>query len=239
MADPIDPAALAELRKCERTECLFKVPNAVTDLNQILQCMSNHLMAMHPAGQSDSGGRGAGKSSAAIPVLSEYSDEIAYAAWLARLERWQLACKITDKQMENRILEADTIVIGLSGAETKYELLVMIKDVMVKKKSIFLYRSELHKLTQHRSELPERFAARLCQAAPPCQLHSDSGTADYRQDLLSTIFILGLGDGYTKEKLFQLAPAEGKTTVEFNTLIKVVLKSRKQKRIVLNLAQPR
>ena len=129
--------------------------------------------------------------------------------------------------MENRILEAvpsqvaDTIVIGLTGAETKYELLVLLKDVMVKKKSIFLYRSDLHKLTQHRSELPERFAARIRQAAPPCQLHSDSGTADYSQDLLSTIFILGLADGYTKEKLFQLAPAAGKTTVEFNTLIKL------------------
>ena len=66
--------------------------------------------------------------------------------------------------MENRILEAvpsqvaDSIVIGLTGAETKYELLVLIKDVMVKKKSIFLYRSDLHKLTQQRSELPERFA---------------------------------------------------------------------------------
>ena len=52
MADPIDEAALAELRKCEKTECLFKVPNAVKDLSLILQCMTNHLMAMHPAGQS-------------------------------------------------------------------------------------------------------------------------------------------------------------------------------------------
>ncbi len=45
--------------------------------------------------------------------------------------------------MENRILEAvpsqvaDTIVIGLTGRETKYELLVLLKDVMVKKKSSF------------------------------------------------------------------------------------------------------
>ena len=225
---PADPAALAELRKCERLECTFKVPNVVTDLNHILQCMSNHLLAMHPVGQSEGGGGAAsGKSSAAIPVLSEDCDEIAYAAWLARFERWQLACRITDKQVENRILEAvpsqvaDTIVIGLSGAETKYELLVKIKDVMVKKKSIFLYRSDLHKLTQHCSELPERFAVRIRQAAPPCQLHSDSGTADYSQDLLSTIFILGLTDGYTKEKLFQLVPKENKTTVEFDTLGKL------------------
>ena len=139
---PIDPAALAGLRKCERLECTFTVPNAVTDLNNILQCMSNHLLAMHPVGQSDGGGGAAsGKSSAAIPVLQEDCDEIAYAAWLARFERWQIACRITDKQVENRILEAvpsqvaDTIVIGLSGAETKNELLVKIKDVMVKNKS--------------------------------------------------------------------------------------------------------
>ena len=56
MAAPIDEAALVELRKCEKTECLFKVPNAVKDLSLILQCMTNHLMAMHHAGQSDSGG---------------------------------------------------------------------------------------------------------------------------------------------------------------------------------------
>ena len=72
MAEPIDPAALAELRKCERVDCTFKVPNAVTDLNHILQCMSNHLLAMHPVGQSDTGGGGAaGKSSAVIPILSK------------------------------------------------------------------------------------------------------------------------------------------------------------------------
>ena len=53
---PIDEAAVVELRKCEKTECLFAVPNAVKDLGLILQCMTNHLMAMHPAGQSDSGG---------------------------------------------------------------------------------------------------------------------------------------------------------------------------------------
>ena len=88
---PADPAGLAELRKCERLECTFKVPNVVTDLNHILQCMSNHLLAMHPVGQSEGGGGAAsGKSSAAIPVLSEDCDEIAYAAWLARFERWQL-----------------------------------------------------------------------------------------------------------------------------------------------------
>ena len=81
MAAPIDEASLVELRKCDKTECLFTVPNAVKDLSLILQCMTNHLMAMHPAGQSDSGGggagkstaanlcSGAGKSSAAIPVL--------------------------------------------------------------------------------------------------------------------------------------------------------------------------
>ena len=74
MAEPIDPAALAELRKCERLEFTFKVPNAVTDLNHILQCMSNHLLAMHPVGLSDAGGGGvAGKSWPAIPVMARAS----------------------------------------------------------------------------------------------------------------------------------------------------------------------
>ena len=82
MADPIDEAALVELRKCEKADCLFTVPNAVKDLSLILQCMTNHLMAMHPAGQSVLGdGGGAGKSTAPIPVFSEESNEVSYAAW--------------------------------------------------------------------------------------------------------------------------------------------------------------
>ena len=223
-----DEAALVLLRACEKPECLFAVPNAVRDLNLILQCMTNHLMAMHAAGQGVAGeGAGAAKSSAVIPVLAEESDEVSYAAWLARLERWQAASRISDKQMENRILEAvpsqiaDSLVVGLRGDETKAELLALMKDVMVRKKSIFLYRAALHKLTQQRAELPERFAARIRQAAPPCQLLSDSGTANYSQDLLSTIFIMGLVDEYTRERCFQLVPEPGKTTVKFETLIKL------------------
>ena len=228
---PIDPAELAELRKCERVDCTFAVTNAIEDLKDILQCMSNHILSLHPvSGGSDGSGGGSSKSNAAIPMLQEDCDEIAWQAWLARFERWQAACKITDKQVENRILEAvpnqiaDTVVIGLNGHETKTDLMAKIKDQMVKKRSIFLYRSDLHKITQMRGELPERFAARIRQAAPPCQLLTDSGTADYAPDLMSTIFIIGLSDSYTKEKLFQLSPKEGKTTVEFSELVKVASK---------------
>ena len=49
---------------------------------------------------------------------------------------------------------------------------------------------------------------------------TDSGTADYGLDLMSTVFILGLSDSYTCEKLFQLQPKEGKTTVKFDVLIR-------------------
>ena len=71
-----------------------------------------------------------------------------------------------------------------------------------------------------RGELPERYAARIRQAAPPCQLMTDSGTADYGPDLMSSIFIIGLSDSYTKEKLFQLQPKKNKTTVEFDELVR-------------------
>ena len=53
------------------------------------------------------------------------------------------ACKITDKQVENRILEAipnqiaDQVVVGLVGNETKADLMAKIKDYMVKKRSVF------------------------------------------------------------------------------------------------------
>ena len=54
--------------------------------------------------------------------------EVKWSDLLARFERWQLSCKISDKAVENRILEAIPnrlaykICVGLNGAETKAEL---------------------------------------------------------------------------------------------------------------------
>ena len=145
MPGPIDPASMAAIRLCERPDCTFGVNNAIEELKDILQAMSNHILSMHPvSGSSDGGGGGAGaKSNAAIPALQEDCDEISWSAWCARFERWQLACKISDKQVENRILEAipnqiaDQVVVGLVGNETKADLMAKIKDYMVKKRSVF------------------------------------------------------------------------------------------------------
>ena len=164
-----DPADLAAIRLCERNDCTFSVYNALVEVKDILQAMTNHLLAVHPASGSSDGGEGArgSKSNAAIPALDEECSQIQYAAWVARFERCQLACKILDKQVENRILEAipnsvaDQIVVSLVGNEDKAALMERIKGVMVKKRSTFLYRSDFHKLTQNRGELPERFAARI------------------------------------------------------------------------------
>ena len=142
---PIDPASMAVIRLCERSDCNFVVNNAIEDLKDILQAMSNHILSMHPVvGSSDGGGwNGGAKSNAAIPALEEECDEIRWSAWCARFERWQLACKITDKQVENRILEAipnqiaDQVVVGLNGTETHADLIAKIKDYMVKKRSVF------------------------------------------------------------------------------------------------------
>ena len=51
-------AELAALRKCERDDCEFKVPNGVTDLKDILMAMANHLAAIHPASGGSEGGGG-------------------------------------------------------------------------------------------------------------------------------------------------------------------------------------
>mgnify|MGYP000988614497 FL=1 len=224
--DDIDVIDLRSIRVCERPDCTFNVNNGVTRVSDILQAMTNHLLAVHPVSGGDGGGgSGGSKSNAAIPALDEECSLMQYAAWVARFERWQLACKITDKQVENRILEAipnsvaDQIVVSLVGDEDKAALMERIKDVMVKKRSTILYRSDFHKLTQKRGELPERFAARIRQSAPPCQFMTDSGTADYGPDLMSSVFILGLADSYTREKLFQQQPEVGKTTVQFDVLI--------------------
>ena len=221
-------ADLATLRLCERADCDFAVINGITELKDILLAMANHIASMHPAsGGSEGGGAGGGaKSNAPIPTLDEDVTEVQWSAWKSRFERWQLSCKISDKAVENRILEAipnqlaDQICVGLLGTESKAELLAKIKDTIVKKRSVFLYRSDLHKIVQNRGEAPERYAARIRQAAPPCCLQTDNKTADYSADLMSSIFILGLSDPYTKEKLFQIQPKAGNSTVEFDELVR-------------------
>ena len=62
MPGPIDPASMAVIRLCERSDCTFVVNNAIEDLKDILQAMSNHILSMHPvSGSSDGGGGGAGE----------------------------------------------------------------------------------------------------------------------------------------------------------------------------------
>ena len=172
--------------------------------------LANHPAAIHPAsgGGVSGGGRG-GKSNAPIPQLEENISEVLWTSWRNRFERWQWSCKISDKAVQNRILEAfhnalaDQICVNLAGNENKAVLLAKIKEAVVKKRSVFLYHKDLHQIVQSRSEDPERYAARKRQAAPPCCLKTDNKTEDYSADLMSSIFILGLADLYTREKLFQ------------------------------------
>ena len=58
---PIDPADLAVIRLCERTDCNFVVNNAIQDLNDILLAMSDHILSMHPVAGSSEGGVEQGK----------------------------------------------------------------------------------------------------------------------------------------------------------------------------------
>ena len=53
---PIDPADLAVIRLCERTDCNFVMNNAIQDLKDILLAMSNHILSMHPVAGSSEGG---------------------------------------------------------------------------------------------------------------------------------------------------------------------------------------
>ena len=93
---------------------------------------------------------------------------------------------------------------------------------VVKKRSIFLYKNDFHQLTHGRTEDPEHFAARIKQAAPACKFTADGGTPDYGANLMSTIFILGLEDVYTRKQLFQLKPDGELTTVSFDKLVSTV-----------------
>ena len=116
---------------------------------------------------------------------------------------------------------ADQIVVDLKSDEDKEALLVKIKAAVVKKISVFLYCKDFHHLSQGRGEDPERYAARIRQAAPACSFKTDSGTANYGPNLMSSIFILGLEDVYTREQLFQLQPDAGKSTIDFDKLVRI------------------
>ena len=76
------PADLAAIRLYEWSHCTYSVNNAVVELKDILQAMSNHLMAIHPVSGNSNGGGGAGgsKSNAAIPALEEECNQIQWAA---------------------------------------------------------------------------------------------------------------------------------------------------------------
>ena len=77
----------AAIRLCKRNECTFSVNNALVEVKDILQAMTNHLLAVHPVSGGDGGGgAGGSKSNAAIPALDEECSQIQYAAWVARFE---------------------------------------------------------------------------------------------------------------------------------------------------------
>ena len=81
------------------------------------------------------------------------------------------------------------------------------------------WRKVFHELRQSWGKDPERFAARIKQLAPACRFMTDEESLKYGPDILSTIFVLGLEDTYTKEQLYKLKPVAGKTTVSFERLV--------------------
>ena len=145
----MDPADLALLRMCEKPSCDYTVRNGLVDIKDILHAMSNHLAAIHPSSHPEGSG-GASKSTDIIPMLEENITETQWAAWKARFNQYCLACKLSDKNIENCVFQcipsslADQIVVDLTGYETKDTLLVKIKAAVVKKRSIFLYRKDFH-----------------------------------------------------------------------------------------------
>ena len=90
-------------------------------------------------------------------------------------------------------------MVNLKGDENKEALLIEIKAAAVKKRFIFLYCKDFHQLTQGQGEDPERFAAPIRQAALPCRFTADGWTPNFGPDLMSTIFIHGLEDVYTRK----------------------------------------
>ena len=131
-------------------------------------------------------------------MLNENITETQWAAWKARFDCCCMACKLSDKTIENRVFEtvpsslAEQIAVNLTGDETKYVHLTNIKAAVVKKRSVLIYRKNFHQLSQCQGEDPKRFAAQIKQAAPACRFTADRGTPMYGGNLMSPIFLLGL-----------------------------------------------
>ena len=59
---------LAQLRACGATDCGYKVPNGVKEIDHILKALNNHSLSSHPVNQRPNGG-GSVKSTATLPML--------------------------------------------------------------------------------------------------------------------------------------------------------------------------
>ena len=124
------------MRQCEKPGCDHSITNGLKDVKDILLAMINHLAAVYPTSGGSEGGGGV-KSNAAITMIEEGLSEIAWSAWRARFDRWALACKLSDKNIENQVFEcitnalADQIVVDLEGNEDKETLLGKIKAAVV------------------------------------------------------------------------------------------------------------
>ena len=150
----------------------------MTDVDHILRALNNHILGIHPVAKTEGGG-GAAKSTSTLPMLEDSVTETQYSAWWHRFDRYCISCKLSDKDIQNRIFEkipsnlADQIVIDLIGTENKEAIFAKIKSAVVKKQSIFLYRKDFHELKQSRGEDPERFATRIKQLAPAFHFTTD------------------------------------------------------------------
>ena len=71
-------------------------------------------------------------------MLEESFTETQWAAWKDRFDHYCVACKVSDKNIENHVFKttqsslADQIAVDLTGDETKDKLLAQIKAAVVK-----------------------------------------------------------------------------------------------------------
>ena len=150
--------------------------------------------------------------------------------WITFVRQWDRYKKLNSRMTEDTLVhklwltissEVDT-KLGHSdkeGVETLSELLARIRAVVVVKRSIWGYSSELHSLVQDKEENHEQFHTRLANKAVCCKFRLPEGETDYSKAMIMDRLMVGTHDSDFREKIYALNPRDGEEDVKIEDVL--------------------